>query len=383
MNMNRKFAFCAMAAVVLSACSDGNLSSTEALGENWPADFSVSEYAEVNPDLANYQIIAAVSEVNNGVIEKVKQDSIKAWKAAMAPAQLDSIKAAVSAKDATLDGAALDSAVDATIVASMKKRLESVRPSLKDESERNLFFNDSNAVKTIFVEYANINASYWPGMNALKLGVKDSTNLLDGARAEEYSVSLERFHCLGNTATQDLAFLNSKKNSIDMTLIEKHYLLSGRYEGRPYRYCHDGEANYLKFATVVTVDTVADTTWEYVTKDTVILDSTALNPIRYVLYNETTDSTIEKSVRGLNLDSLKEAGFEVKDSVLWTVTEKETTIKVDSSMTVADKYATTITQTPVSANAKAFSGNMDRVWDFSADYYCLNKADGNIYIIEQ
>ena len=48
MNMNRKFAFCAMAAVVLSACSDGNLSSTEALGENWPADFSVSEYAEVN-----------------------------------------------------------------------------------------------------------------------------------------------------------------------------------------------------------------------------------------------------------------------------------------------------------------------------------------------
>jgi hypothetical protein len=55
-------------------------------------------------------------------------------------------------------------------------------------------------------------------------------------------------------------------------------------------------------------------------------------------------------------------------------------------MTVDSLYATTKVYTPVSANARdvnAGRSNENLVWDFSADRYCKNKADGNIYIIVQ
>ena len=36
----------------------------------------------------------------------------------------------------------------------------------------------------------------------------------------------------------------------------------------------------------------------------------------------------------------------------------------------------------MSENAVAPAGNKDRVWDFSADLYCRNEADWEIYLIE-
>jgi len=385
MNKNLKLGFCAMAAITLAACSDSDISSAEAFSENFPADFSLSEYAQVNPDLGNYQLIQAVSKVNTEYVDKVKQDSLAAWKAAMPAATLDSIKTAVAAASPELSPEALDSVVQEKVDKSFDGKLKKVTVSFSDEDQQAIFYDDSLAVKTLFVDYANISAAYWPGMNALKNGLTDEEGnlIIDGQRALEYRESLAKFHCFGKTASQDVAFLESQKSQIDSTLIEKHYLMSGRYEGRAYRFCHEGEAQYLQFITTVTVDTIPDTTWEYVEMDTVVLDSTPLNPIRYVLYNETLDSTMEKSIVGIDLEALEAEGFVVQDTIEYTVVEKTKTIKTDSTMTVGVKYATTIERTPVSANANAYNGNMGRVWDFSADYYCKNKEDGNIYIIQQ
>jgi hypothetical protein len=194
---------------------------------------------------------------------------------------------------------------------------------------------------------------------------------------------LAKFHCLGNTASQDVKFLQAQRTQLDSSEIEQHYWLSGRYEGRPYRYCHAGEAKHQKFLTTVKVDEIPDTTWEYVEKDSVVKDSMPMNPIRYVLVNETLADTIEKSVVGLNLDSLVDAGYVVKDTIEWDYTEKKITIKEDSTAKVSTRFATTIIQKPVSANARAYNGSMGRVWDFSADTYCRNKDDGEVYIIEQ
>ena len=385
MNKNWKLGLSFVTALLWTACSDNDISSAEALGENLPPDFVVSEYAQVNPDLANYQLMVAVREHNDSLLSKVREDSISVWKAAIPATEKDSIKQSVLEKSPDLTGAALDSAVDATITKSLDAKAQKIGRSFDDDAEQAVFYDDEAAVKSLFVDYANINAAYWPGMNVLKEGLlaADSSINIDGQRALEYRAALAKFHCLGNTASQDVKFLQAQRTQLDSSEIEQHYWLSGRFEGRPYRYCHAGEAKHQKFLTTVKVDEIPDTTWEYVEKDSVVKDSMAMNPLRYVLVNETLADTIEKSVVGLNLDSLVEAGYVVTDTLKWEYTEKKITIKEDSTAKVSTRMATTIIQKPVSANARAYNGNMDRVWDFSADAYCRNKDDGEVYIIEQ
>ena len=49
---------------------------------------------------------------------------------------------------------------------------------------------------------------------------------------------------------------------------------------------------------------------------------------------------------------------------------------------VTDKINKKTTIKPMSENAVAPAGNKDRVWDFSADLYCRNEADWEVYLIE-
>lgn len=105
----------------------------------------------------------------------------------------------------------------------------------KVESDIIAFFDSEVSVKTLFTDYALLNEALWPGFEALRDSVLniDLRNLV-----------LE-YHVFGNTATQDLAFLQSA-GIVDSSLIAWQYLLYGAKEGRAYRYCLSGEAKTLQ-----------------------------------------------------------------------------------------------------------------------------------------
>lgn len=105
----------------------------------------------------------------------------------------------------------------------------------KVESDIIAFFDSETSVKTLFTDYALLNEALWPGFEALRDSVLniDLRNLV-----------LE-YHVFGNTATQDLAFLQSA-GIVDSSLIAWQYLLYGAKEGRAYRYCLSGEAKTLQ-----------------------------------------------------------------------------------------------------------------------------------------
>lgn len=52
-------------ALVLGACSADSIDAP--ISENWPDDFSLSEYARANPDLGIYQSVAAVADSNKAI----------------------------------------------------------------------------------------------------------------------------------------------------------------------------------------------------------------------------------------------------------------------------------------------------------------------------
>lgn len=338
--------------VSLFACSDNGLDSEEALAENWPADFNTAEYAQVNPDIVNYQRINAVEEKNEQYLVALR----KRYADSLMTTGADSATAAGKASALTV--------------------------SFADPAEQAIFFDDSVAVKKIFTDYAFMEEKYWPGMSALKEGVVSGEGgvNLSGVAAMEYRAVFEKFHCLGNKASQDLTFLQSVK--IDSTLIHQQYVLAGIYEGRAYRFCHEGEASYPKFIIDSKKELILDTTWDFKADTTKVLDSALLPSPKLVLDNgDTVDA------RGFEEHPEDFEGVAVTDTIKYGApVERDSITYSDSTMTVDSLYATTKVYTPVSANARdvnAGRSNENLVWDFSADRYCKNKADGNIYIIVQ
>ncbi len=337
MKKNYKFGLgLAFSLLALAACSDSSVDSAEAVRENWPADFTVSEYSLVNKDLANFQRMAQVAEANQAYIAALG-DSTK------------------------------------TI-------------SFEDSSELAIFFDDSNAVKTFFVEYAGINAEYWPGMSALRDGMTDAEGNLniDGQRAMEYRSVFGRFHTFGNTASQDIA--NLQAMPIDSAILEFHFVKAGKYEGRAYRFCKDGEARVPKYIEVRSVENVEDTTVEYVYKDTLIIDTVPKNPPMYLVKKDGSDVT--DTVPAQSLGKMEEEGvkYDLLDSITYTIKEKQDSIKIDSTVTYGSHRVTTITKVP-SPEANAVDANEGsplegRVWNFSAELFCKNPDDGIIYLIE-
>ena len=70
MNTKFKLGLGLAMAMVLGACSADSIDAP--ISENWPDDFSLAEYAKANPDLARYQIIAAVADSNNVYMENLR-----------------------------------------------------------------------------------------------------------------------------------------------------------------------------------------------------------------------------------------------------------------------------------------------------------------------
>ena len=355
MNTKLKFGLGLAMAMVLGACSADSIDAP--ISENWPDDFSVAEYAKVNPDLAVYQSIAAVTDSNNAYMAVVRQKI------------LDSLlQTATTKKD------------------SSNASLKASKYTITMTDEASVFFDDSVAVKTIFTDYALLDEEWWPGLSALINGMfvvdpvtGDTTiDALNGPRAMEYREAFKDFHRYGFTATQDLAFLKSIK--VDSSLIEKQYIMAGRYEGRPYRFCRDADfanpaAKVKKLDVQVTYDTIPDGIKTYVYKDTILLIEDH-NTWTYLLSDSTECVSQQACAKKIEADS----SLSIIDTIKPPPTEKHDSIKVDSVFT--DKINRKTTIAPMSQNAVAPAGNKDRVWDFSADLYCRDEADWEIYLIE-
>ena len=345
-------------ALVLGACSADSIDAP--ISENWPDDFTVAEYARANPDLATYQCIAAVADSNNAYMEVARSK------------MMDSLIAAAAEKNAPEPVTAKDSS-------NAKSKVAKFTITVNDEAA--VFFDDEASVKAIFTDYAGLDEEWWPGLPALINGVisvdpetGDTTLNPDGARAMEYRAAFKNFHRYGFTATQDLAFLKTVK--VDSSLIEKQYIMAGRYEGRPYRFCHDGEANIKKLDVQVEYDTIPNGIKTYVFKDTILLVEAEKSTWKFALSNG--DTCVSEQACGKKIEA--DTSLSIIDTIKPPPTEKQDSIKVDSIFT--DKINRKTTMKPMSENAVAPAGNKDRVWDFSADLYCRNEADWEIYLIE-
>lgn len=377
MNKTLKFVLGTASALVLGACSADSIDNP--MVENWPSDFSVAEYAAVNPDLSILQCINEVSKANEKYAETKRtalKDSIRLvganLKNTLMQGGLDMAAAEDSVKKAGLDSASAEAAA--------KKLKFTV-----DSTEWNVFFTgDENSVKTIFTDYARINADYWPlsGKSAFVQGVLDSVGNIniDGASALEYRTAFEDFHIFGNTADQDLAFL--KAVVIDSELIEQQYIMAGKYEGRAYRFCREGEAVIKQLDVTVTYDTIknADTTYIY---DTVMVYDTSKTSLKYVVsYKDSTgadalDTLLQKAlVDRQNLDSTIVVTDTLYDGA---ITSKPMAVKSDS--TISDKIKRTTTTKPLSPNVIEPAGSKGRSWDFSQDLYCKDSNTGVIYLL--
>jgi len=131
------------ATLSFSSCS--SMDANSAKGGNWPADFTVSEYSELNPDIANAQRETAVISANT-------------------------------------------------------ERSCKIKTLFSDTSETSKFLADSVALKSIFVDYASFPEVYWPGYEVF------TGNVL---YAEFIKVLFMNFHICGNSTTEDIAYLSS------------------------------------------------------------------------------------------------------------------------------------------------------------------------------
>lgn len=377
--MNKNLKIClGLASMLLVACADDGISESESLAENWPSDFNVAEYSMVNPDIANFQRKQAVAQFDSSYVNKIRNDSIAVW---MISLNRDSVVQQVATKNPNdvADAAKMDSLVTAAINSSMKTKANKISVSF-DSLEQNIFFSDENAAIAIFTEYAGIDPSYWPGVDAIRNG-----SAVVGKNPTDYLTALAAFHCFGNTAAQDLQFLQSVK--IDSNLIKMHYNLIGRYEGLAYRYCRITDQIYPKYQGDWSVEDETIVQKVYSNRDVPVLDSlgnqvmdsTPLPHKMFVYQKEVVVDTVSDG--SPKIDSLLLEGYELKDSILYSFKPKVQTVK-DSTETSITKRKYVDNRKPNSARAESVDASVG-VWDFSADEYCLEKTDGKVYIIVQ
>lgn len=167
-----------------------------------PEDFVLSEYAEINPDLAFFQVES-----------KIKSDN-KTFMVSERAVKVDSIAKADSTADATTFLA--DAATMETLYTFLKYNEQSPWTTFEEMSTRN----------TPRYEFA-----------------PDSFS--DGV-VNLFQQILLPFNSLGKTPAEDLAIVQSYYDEIDSILIEKQYTLYGEIEGRPYRFCEADETVVLR-----------------------------------------------------------------------------------------------------------------------------------------
>ena len=344
-------------ALVFGACSADSIDAP--ISENWPDDFSLTEYSKANPDLAKYQVIAVIADSNEAYMQVIREK------------MLDSMLIAAAEKKAPEPLTASDSN-------NVKIKVNKYTISINDSSEVAVFFDDETSVKTLFTQYAGLSEDQWPGLSAFRNGMTDEEGNIniDGQRAVEYRTAFKNYHRFGFTATQDLAFIKTIK--IDSSLIEKQFLYAGRYEGRPYRMCRDTDfKNPAAKTKKLDVTVVPDSTknkWTYTFKDTVLLIEPEESAWKFLLSNG--DTCVSQMTCGKKIE--EDPTLSITDTIKPPPTEKIDSIKVDSTLVPGKKTIIA----PLSPNAVAPAANKDRVWDFSADLYCRNEADWEIYLIE-
>jgi len=350
-------------AMVFGACSADSIDAP--ISENWPDDFSLTEYSKANPDLAKYQIIAVIADSNEVYMQAVREK------------MTDSLLVATAEKKAPEPLTATDSN-------NVKLKANKYTISMSDSSEVAVFFDDEVSVKTLFTEYAGLSEEMWPGLSALINGMfivdpvtgDTAIDAINGPRAMEYRSAFKNFHRFGFTATQDLAFI--KTIEIDSSLIEKQFLYAGRYEGRPYRMCRNTDfkdpAVKTKKLDVTVVPDPAKDKWTYTFKDTVRIIEAEESTWKFLLSNG--DTCVSNMACGKKME--EDPTLSITDTIKPPPTEKHDSVKVDSTLVPGKKTIIA----PLSPNAVAPAANKDRVWDFSADLYCRDEADWEIYLIE-
>ncbi len=115
-----------------------------------------------------------------------------------------------------------------------RNALKNKTPDDMDAKELKLFFDKEESVKKIFTKYQGFADSIWPGYEKLR----------DGKIYVDFRTPLYDYHIWGNTATKDLQYLESFKPNYDV--IKMQYVMIGKIEGRPYRWCKDKESKTLK-----------------------------------------------------------------------------------------------------------------------------------------
>lgn len=115
-------------------------------------------------------------------------------------------------------------------VTAANKALGVSKISVTDTADMQIFLSDTVGVKALFTDYLGTDSIYWPGFTSFSEGV---------LYADIKSLLVSYFHTYGNTAGEDVAYLNRVK--IDSTQIQYQYPLYGKAEGRAYRYCGESE----------------------------------------------------------------------------------------------------------------------------------------------
>lgn len=161
-----------------------------------PDDFVLSEYAEINPDIAFFQVESKIKTSNSELTTSntiTKEDSI----------------------------------ADATAFLADSVVLKEIYQFLKYD------------VQTAWTSYAEMIAMEIPKYVYLDSFSKTS-------KVNFIQQVLLPFNSLGSVPSEDLTIIQSNYTQIDSSLIELHYSFYGEIEGRPYRYCKAGEAVVLK-----------------------------------------------------------------------------------------------------------------------------------------
>lgn len=166
---------CLASLLSLAACSSIEVDDSEIIAENYPAGFNVSEYTEINPELAVVQIKNLITSRNIQFSTEYRKQNGSAY-------------------DVIADNKAL--------------------------------FTDSASVAAFFSEFAGYSPALWDNVAALSTEAKsrilefNSLGVLD----PQEDLAIAR---------------NLLTTSVDSSIIALQYPYVGWKEGRPYRYCLD------------------------------------------------------------------------------------------------------------------------------------------------
>lgn len=223
--------------VLFLACSDLSVSKQEALQYDLPTDFILSDYAKINNDVVLSQIIFAVKDTLQNKYGYTKSESFRLEERENCTKYLSDRE---FTKKLYLEYIGCPEKGWGTIGKCPEEySVYSMYDSTKDEWS------------------CRIGDCYSGGWDETCLAA-DNPSCLDETLTDVIDGMLDTFESKGNQQTVRVVgmmcnfilpkapTIDDVKNYIenftyDSLLIEEHYHLLGRYEGRPYRYCNDVE----------------------------------------------------------------------------------------------------------------------------------------------